>query len=105
PRLHSTDQIKRKVFWIREVMHCLGHTKGRAKLRLDTKGKPDVGRYQSGHAAESFRRNPNNRVRLTVDSKDAADKIVAATISFPKSVARDYNRDGRIWFALLSAKK
>ena len=86
-------------------MHCFGIAKGGTELWANANRHPDVRRDEYVCATESFRGDANYGVRLAVDLKGAADKIIAAALAFPKSVARDYDRDVGVRFAFFGAIK
>src|SRR5262249_48199811 len=66
---------------------------------------PDIRRNQCARAAKSVRRDADDRVRLPVDVKRAAYKIIVAAVAFPKTVACDDNSHVRIRFAFLGGIK
>ena len=86
-------------------MHRFGIAERRAKLRAHSERHPNVGRDQCTRAAESIGRDPDDGVWLAIHLQRAADKIGAAAHSFPKSVARDDDRNVRVRFALLGVIK
>ena len=90
---HASDEIERIIFRVRQIVHRLGIAKGRAKLRTDSERHPDIGRNECARATESLRCDSDHAIRLAVDLKRAADKIVASALALPKSVARDNRRD------------
>src|SRR5205823_6774289 len=66
---------------------------------------PDIRRDQYASATKSIGCNADDRVRLTVDLKRTADKIVPPAHSFPKTVAGDDNCDVGVRFTFLRAIK
>src|SRR5207302_10438414 len=97
-----SDEIERVIFRARQIVHRLGIAKGRAKLRTDSERYPDIGRNECARATESLRRDPNHGIRLAVNLKRAADKIVASALAFPKPIARNNHRDVRVRSAFFS---
>src|SRR5205809_181098 len=58
---------------------------------MHSEWKPNIGGDQRARAAKSIRGDADHSVRLTVDVKIAADKILAPAHPFPESIARHYN--------------
>src|SRR5207253_7202979 len=68
-------------------------------------GHPDIRRDQYVGAAKSISGDADHGVRLAVDLKRAADKIVPPAHSFPKTVAGDYHCDVRVRFTFFRGIK
>ncbi len=58
--------------------------------------EPDIRGDERAHAAEVFRGDANDGVRLAVDLDVAPDDVRAPAHSFPKAVARHYHREVRV---------
>ena len=100
-RTHSAGEIEGIIFWIHQVVHRLGIAESRAELRTGADRQPDIGGDQDIGATKSIGGNPDDGVRLAVDLKSPANKIVARAHAFPEAVANDDDRNVGVRFAFL----